>query len=426
MCYRGPMRHGELASYVTQALEHLHNYPYLAAHPLARLLGSPDRPLAPGALRRLLLDAIEQLKPAQRIPTTLPDWRRYRHLVLRYEEGWGLDQVAHDLQVSRRQASRDHQLAIEGLAAVLRLRIEGAENQLPVPGPAESPRAADRAETGGGGPRPGPAVTTGPGADVVAVVQGSLGTLRKLLREQAPRVEVSLPDTLPPVAVDHDILRQAVLHLLMYAGRAVPGAVLGVTGRDTARGVTMRVDLTRGRPHDVQPSVASELVEAEGLFETARRMLAEHGGSIERESQGMRPLGLTVVLPAAQQRTILLVDDNPDLAVLFWRFLRNQPYRVLQATSGGAALRLVSDLHPDLIILDVLMPAQDGWELLSELRATPGAERATVLVSSVLPERALARSLGVADFLPKPVTRQALLAALDRWCPAQPAHPALP
>jgi len=121
-----------------------------------------------------------------------------------------------------------------------------------------------------------------------------------------------------------------------------------------------------------------------------------------------------VLLPLGRAKTLLVIDDNPDVAALFARFVRDEGYRVLQASTGPAALRLAQQARPDAITLDVLMPSEDGWDILRRLKGDAGTRSIPVILCSVLPERSLALALGVAEFLNKPVTQQALLAALQR------------
>src|SRR6185312_2870645 len=105
----------DFARSLREAVEHLYNRSYLAAHPLAGLLGDGRMPLSGDQVRRALLDAIEQLKPVGVATSHEADWRRFRHLILRYVEGQSLEQVAHALGVSVRQASRDNQQAFAAL-----------------------------------------------------------------------------------------------------------------------------------------------------------------------------------------------------------------------------------------------------------------------------------------------------------------------
>lgn len=389
----------EFSHQVREALAHLHNGSRLGTLPLATVLGDGGQPLTGDALSRLILEAIEQLKPARSTPGTLADWRRYRHLFLRYVEGYGRDQVARDLTVSSRQASRDHEQAIDALAALLWARRASRQpgwESIVDPSPADS--------------------------NLIEVLRGVLVTLRAVLANRLVRVEQSVPDTLPMVAVDGGLLRQALLHLLSFAAEAAQGGTVYLTAADVAEGVVVRIRAARPPGH----GPAEDTEKSRDLLSVGCRLLGDRRIAVTVEEEIGAARTLTIVLPPSDQPRVLVVDDNPDLVELFRRYLRGQPYRLVQATSGASALRVASELRPDVIILDVMLPSQDGWDVLHDLRATDELRETPVIVCSVLPERALAEELGVTDFLLKPVTRPSLLAALDRWCPARAARPARP
>ena len=121
----------------------------------------------------------------------------------------------------------------------------------------------------------------------------------------------------------------------------------------------------------------------------------------------------TLTLPSGQAAVVLVVDDNADVIHLFRRYLEGI-YDVVEASSGEQALRLAREIRPRLITLDVMMPAQDGWEVLQTLKHDPTTADVPIIVCSVLRERELAISLGAADFLAKPITGRQLVSALHR------------
>ena len=215
-----------------------------------------------------------------------------------------------------------------------------------------------------------------------------------------------------------DLLRQALLNLLLYVGGSGPRARSVVSASESARGVQLRLGLENARGQSLNiPAPASASEEARALLDSGQRLLGMVGGNLDIGRE------LTIALPAAGRYKLLVVDDNPDVGGLFRRYLRGEGYRVLQATSGAAAVRLATEFRPHLVLLDVLLPSRDGWEIMSDLRSTPGMAETPVVICSVLPQEAMARSLQAADFLPKPVTRQSLLALLDRWRPAEQTAP---
>jgi CheY-like chemotaxis protein len=109
--------------------------------------------------------------------------------------------------------------------------------------------------------------------------------------------------------------------------------------------------------------------------------------------------------------TILVVDDVPENVRLLEAVLVPHGYEVLTATSGEEALDLVATTRPDLILLDVVMPAMDGYAVCEALRAD---ERNAVLpvimvTSSIGPEKTKAIEAGADDFIPKPFNNHELL-----------------
>ena len=414
-------------SLVRDALAHLRNRYYLGKHPLASELGSPGRPLTGDALREVLVARIEDLKPAGDAISQDADWRRFRHLVLRYEEGHTLEQAAHTLGISVRQATRDHHQAVEAMCEALWSRR--LENDSPATAAAldgEPGAHADRGSSGDLAEEIAKVAGSEEGsADLAETVEGVVATLDKLARENGVSFRPFVADALPPIAMGRTLLRQAILNLLIYTIEVVPGGQVLLAGTDTARGITLRILVQRiDGESTVLPGTGGASAETRDMVAAARQLLESQGGTIDlNDGQAGQPL-VTVTLPPVQLRTVLVIDDNPELVALFRRYLRDQPYRVIQATSGATALGLAAQLRPDVIILDVMLPSQDGWEILQRLGHDPETRGIPVVMCSVLPERALARSLGVAEFLPKPVTRPALLAALESCSPSEGAHQA--
>jgi DNA-binding response OmpR family regulator len=77
---------------------------------------------------------------------------------------------------------------------------------------------------------------------------------------------------------------------------------------------------------------------------------------------------------------ILVVDDDPDIRRLLGVLLESEGHNVASAPDGDKALELISTTHPDLIILDVMMPKKDGYTVLKEMKASGIRETTKVLV----------------------------------------------
>lgn len=105
--------------------------------------------------------------------------------------------------------------------------------------------------------------------------------------------------------------------------------------------------------------------------------------------------------------TILIVDDSPENLMVLTELL-SPHYRVLAAQSGEKCLRIVSaDPKPDLILLDVMMPGMDGYEVFRQLRQSPISSRIPVVLLTALADpqsEEFGLSLGAADYITKPIT----------------------
>jgi signal transduction histidine kinase/CheY-like chemotaxis protein len=136
-----------------------------------------------------------------------------------------------------------------------------------------------------------------------------------------------------------------------------------------------------------------------------------------------KPAAITVTTapppPAPDRKTssdvILVIDDDPGVHRLLADALRSEGYRLTFAASGQEGLRLAKEQRPAVITLDVLMPEMDGWVVLSLLKAEPELAAIPVIMLSVRAEQDFGFSLGVADYLQKPIDGQRLIAALRKF-----------
>ena len=111
--------------------------------------------------------------------------------------------------------------------------------------------------------------------------------------------------------------------------------------------------------------------------------------------------------------TILVVDDSPEVLAQLYELLKDR-HRVKVATSGDRALRIAAETpQPDLILLDVLMPNMDGYELCRWLKADVATRDSPVLfltARSDVADESHGLSLGAVDYITKPISPPILLA----------------
>jgi CheY-like chemotaxis protein len=128
-------------------------------------------------------------------------------------------------------------------------------------------------------------------------------------------------------------------------------------------------------------------------------------------------------LPSLGRVTVLVADDNPDMVEFYRRSTEGTRYRIISTARGRSLLEVATATVPDIIVLDVMLPDVDGWELLLHLREHPATRHIPVIVCSVIKDEELARSLGAALYLAKPVRPGEFVEALDRVL-AQASKPA--
>ncbi|MEZ4770746.1 MAG: response regulator [Caldilineales bacterium] len=113
--------------------------------------------------------------------------------------------------------------------------------------------------------------------------------------------------------------------------------------------------------------------------------------------------------------TILIVDDTPAIHVMIAALLRDDPYKLEHAYSGGEALTKAVDVAPDLVLLDIMMPDIDGFEVCRRMRNTPEVGEVPIIMVTALTERASRlRGLeaGADDFVSKPFDQTELRARI--------------
>ena len=114
---------------------------------------------------------------------------------------------------------------------------------------------------------------------------------------------------------------------------------------------------------------------------------------------------------------VLIVDDERQNRQLLEVMLAPEGYELLTAESGEEALEIVAREHPDVVLLDVMMPGMDGYQVATRIRDVPGLKRTAVLMLTALDDsnsRAHGLRAGADDYVTKPVDRTDLCARVRR------------
>ncbi len=286
-------------------------------------------------------------------------------------------------------------------------------------------------------------------------VRESLEHCLSMVRERALNQRILLNLEVDPQVglLDADRLRfrQVVLNLLSNAVKFTPdgGRVdvraslrdqdLVVEVVDTGPGVTAE---DRQRIFDAfqQGARLPRQTEGTGLGLTlSKRILELHGGRIWVDSEAGQGSTFGIALPAGSGElalasvpqagqasglptgvtpgpgpTVVVVEDDRRSFDLLRVYLEAAGARVISARDGEEGLDTVRSLNPAGVVLDILLPGIDGWEVLARLKADPGTAAIPVIVVSMLDERGRGFALGAAEYLVKPVGKDQLMAALYR------------
>ncbi|HEV3116482.1 MAG TPA: response regulator [Gemmataceae bacterium] len=131
-----------------------------------------------------------------------------------------------------------------------------------------------------------------------------------------------------------------------------------------------------------------------------------------RSQTGSTGPGLAASLDVPQRSRILIADDNPQGVELLEAYLNGIDCDIETAADGEQTLRKVKDWHPDLILLDIMMPKLSGFEVCKRLRADPASQDVAVLMITALDQQSdidRAVEAGTDDFLTKPINKTELL-----------------
>jgi signal transduction histidine kinase/DNA-binding response OmpR family regulator len=295
------------------------------------------------------------------------------------------------------------------------------------------------------------------------IAETCANTARALADKKGLTLEVAVPEGLMVVG-DRDKLIQVVTNLLSNAVKFTPsggkvrlaasrrGETVDIKVADTGLGIAPEYhDRVFEKFQQVDTSSTRE-VKGSGLgLPIVRSIVEAHGGTVSLESEPGKGSTFTVSLPApdvddsyvpepepeprkeeprppvvtpreaaaavigatrpveGSGRTILVVDDEMNIIRVMRHILEAEGYTVLEALSGAEALRRAKADRPDLILLDVLLPDIDGFEVLERLRGEPSSADIPVVILSILEAKEESFRLGAQDYCNKPIDRARLL-----------------
>ena len=375
---------------VKQVLEHLYDFAALQQHPLARYYDLDSDLSAKSAghkLRYDLIKAIESLKPQPDAHFRDPVARLYNILHLYYVEGLNIQVTAAELGLSERQAYRDLRRGQERVAAVL------WNNRLPPPKQQDDFSLESEVAR--------LKLSFNP-VDMGEVFQQAGRAVEKLAQQQG--VELSVTGGADPMILSTDgaLAHQIMISLLSHVVQQMDHEPLRASFVADSTHVTLRLHYSVKGDVGVKADFATVTKLAERLH---WQLICDGSAAPDYE---------IVLHMLSQSATILIIDDNAGWVDLLERFLAGYNYLVVSALGSRDIVEQAQELNPALIILDVMMPERDGWELLQRLRARPATAHIPILVCTVFNDSQLAYSLGATGFISKPANREQILEALEQ------------
>jgi signal transduction histidine kinase/DNA-binding response OmpR family regulator len=290
-----------------------------------------------------------------------------------------------------------------------------------------------------------------------ALVDHILLNLRSEVEKKGLSLAVSVDTTLPPVIGDREKISAVLENLIINALKFTPeGGRLTVTasrlagaGRPTAE---LRVaDTGIGIPPDQVGRIFQRFHQVDasstrrfggvGLgLAIVKSILEAHGSPIEVDSTVGRGTEFRFTLPlldkqdtaaareprprpAGEERLAVVVDDDAEfLRAVRWQ-LEEEGWTALGAATAAEAASLVAERHPEVVVLDILLPDRSGLDLLATFKADPATRGVPVVVVSVVSDPVRSLTLGAAEHLAKPVAPTAVAGAVRRVVDAEAAGP---
>ncbi len=284
--------------------------------------------------------------------------------------------------------------------------------------------------------------------DVGALAAEVVNGVRPIAERKQVKLSIVAPST--SLLADRGRVRQILYNLLSNAIKYTPeqGTVdvrIGATPttveievRDTGVGIadadlqTVFEEFRQVGDHDARR-------QGTGLgLALTRRLVEAHGGTIRVESVVGRGSRFTASLPSAgeaatpvpiarppdapvrgesvasERSGILVIEDDPSAVRLLREYLEPGGYVVHVAAGGEEGLVLARQLQPAAIILDVLLPGVDGWDVLRRAKADDAISSIPVIIVTVVDEQEVGLALGAVDYIVKPLRRTELLRSLAR------------
>ena len=286
-------------------------------------------------------------------------------------------------------------------------------------------------------------------------------TIEPMAAKNGNRIVIDCPPDIGTIHADQIRFRQALLNLVSNANKFTENGTVTIAARpeqvdghggvaiavtDTGIGMTEEHMGKLFQAFSQASSTTASKYGGTGLgLAISRQFCRLMGGDITVESEPGKGSTFTIRLPRwvqsgetpptpersglpskpvrrvteeTEEPLILVVDDDATVRDLVVRHLERAGFAAVAARGGQEGLRLVRELRPAAVTLDIMMPDLDGWTVLAAIKGDPELSSIPVVLMSIVEEKNRGYALGAADYLVKPVDRSKLIETLTVLCGA--------
>ncbi|MHB1296176.1 MAG: ATP-binding response regulator [Anaerolineae bacterium] len=392
----------ELAGQTRKALAHLDDVIYLDGLALAAqiepVFGMADQTRGQTLRRamRLVIDSLGPQIDKGEFPVDATSYHvLYQYAIARQS----MVAIASELGISERKAYYALQQSCSAVSRILGDLM--ADRLLDQHGPRETPPSTARVRE----ELDRLATIEKQDVDLQLIVREAMDSVSRLAEQSGTKIILAADKADYRVASNRVLIRQAIMNLL--SSMCATGSTIAITLQQSGNPPEVAITFVR------RPACHSASLASTDPLNVASQIIGTLGVKWARTDEGSHLTNIELRVAASQRHTVLIVDDNDGVIALFRRYLRHQPYIIQGAHDYDEAVATLNQELPDVVLLDVMMPRRDGWELLQGMRRITQT-RVPVIMCSIINDPKLALSMGASAFLHKPVNRAALLAALNQ------------
>ena len=284
--------------------------------------------------------------------------------------------------------------------------------------------------------------------NIVALSQSSLKFIENIAVKKNIHIKTQFDPQVETMSADPRRLKQILVNLLSNAVKFTPeGGTIGLevkgnvknatvdfTVWDTGIGIAQKDLKQLFRPFIQLDSSLSRSYEGTGLgLALVYRLVQLHGGSVNVTSEINQGSRFTITMPWEMRsptkeeietkkkgtapltwlKRALIIEDSPETSEQITRYLEGWGVQSSVYPKGNEAFEEALQLKPDVIILDILLPGENGWDVLKKLKQHAETQKIPVVVITIVDDPEKAKALGATAYLVKPISRQDLSWALN-------------